>query len=217
MKRNRFFSVVAVILIGLCTAVFWLPHSRKPAVQGNDPLKTISKSEWETLLKGGNQFGPKEAPVVLVEFSDFQCPYCRMFEQVLDKYRDAHPDRIRVIMYNYPLNQHPQSHIAAKAAECVAKTGNYERFHRLLFANQDRFASQPWDSLARLSGITDTAAFHGCLRDSAIARSIKHQIKLGDEVGLYQTPTIIINRDFYSGTLSYPKLVQAVDRAMKSQ
>lgn len=215
MSNNRFFSITSIVLLSLLASTFWISPGNNS--QREEPLKTISQKKWDILLKGGHTIGSKNAPVTLVEFSDFQCPYCGMFEKVLEKYRHEHPGQIRLIMYNYPLRQHPQALTAAEAAECVAKMGNYARFHNLLFKNQRIFPSQPFDSLARLSGVKDIAALHGCMTDSSTIMAIKHQIDLGNDVDLYQTPTIIINRAYYSGALSYKELEDAVQLALKSK
>ena len=215
MNTNRFFSITTVVLLSLLAATFWITPKNTSLSEG--PMKTISSKKWDILLKGGHTIGPKDAPITLVEFSDFQCPYCGMFEKVLEKYRHDHPGQIRLIMYNYPLRQHPQAVTAAEAAECVAKMGNYARFHNLLFKNQRIFPSQPFDSLAQLAGVKDLTALHGCMRDTTTILAIKHQIEMGNSVDLFQTPTIIINRNYYSGSLSYDELQAAVQLALKSK
>ena len=215
MSNTRFSSITTVAFLSLLISI--LSIAPKAYSQQGEPLKTISKKKWATLLHGGHTIGAKNSPVTLVEFSDFQCPYCGMFEKVLEKYRHDHPGQVRLIMYNYPLRQHPQAATAAEAAECVAKMGNYARYHNLLFKNQDKFASQPFDSLARLAGVKDTTALHACMKDTSTIRAIMHQINLGNSVDLYQTPTIIINRAYYSGSLSYKELEAAVDRVLHSK
>ncbi len=215
MNTNRFFSVASAILIALAISVFWVsPGSKSNRI---DPMKTISKQKWDELLDGGHTIGSKDAPVTLIEFSDFQCPYCGMFEKVLEQYRKDHPGQIRLIMYNYPLRQHPQAVTAAEAAECVSHMGDYPRFHNLLFKNQQKFPSQPFDSLAKLAGVTDLSALHGCMKDTTTINAIRQQIVMGNSVDLFQTPTIIINRAYYSGALSYKELDQAVQMALKSK
>jgi protein-disulfide isomerase len=183
----------------------------------NEDVKMLPDQMWHDLTRNGNTIGSVNAPVTLVEFSDFECPHCASFERVLVKYRKEHPHQLRVVMHNFPLPQHRWAKEAAKQSEGVARYGNYEKYVELLFENQDKFSRQPWDSLAKLAGVKNLEALHAYVKKSSVDKRIQKDLGLGMMIGLRQTPTIIINKMFYSGELSYEELTQAVKTALKER
>lgn len=210
MKRENIFSISSILILLL----LFIPVSRLSGQKG--PVRTLSQAEWNRILQGGNHIGPKTAPVTIVEFADFQCPDCRMFAQVLDQYRSNHPDQLHIIVHNFPLRQHPQAVTAAESANCVAKSGDFAMYYSLLFDNQNRFYTEPWDSLARLAGVKDIDSLNGCMKTDSNKNSIRRDMQLGMNIGLMETPTIVIDRVLYSGALSYDELTQAVNYAIQS-
>lgn len=215
MKKVRYFSFTTAIIFLLFLFFTSDPLSTKNVASG--PVRMVSKSEWTNLTTGGERFGYKKAPITIVEFVDFQCPDCQRFVGALTRYRQEHPKQIKVIVHNFPLTQHPQARMAAISAICVSKMGNYEKYYHLLFQNQYRLSSQPWDSLARLAGVKDIKAFNNRLKtDKKARRMIKNSQQLGLSIGLMETPTIIINRLMYSGPLTYQQLSQAVKQQLNS-
>jgi protein-disulfide isomerase len=183
----------------------------------NEGVKMLPDQMWNDLIQNGNTIGSVNAPVTLVEFSDFECPHCASFEKVLVKYRKEHPHQLRVVMHNFPLPQHRWAKEAALQSEGVAKYGNYEKYVELLFENQDKFSRQPWDSLATLAGVKNLEALHAYVKKSSVDKRIQKDLGLGMMIGLRQTPTIIINKMYYSGELSYEELTQAVKTALKER
>jgi len=177
--------------------------------------RKIPANIWSRLIQSGHAIGSDKAPVNVVVFSDFQCPHCAAFDTVLNKYRKKHPDQLRVIIHNFPLPQHRWARKAAIYAIGVAKFGDYGKFVRLLYENQDKFSQQPWDSLAKLAGVTNMNALHGYIKKRSVTEEIQKDMGLGMMTGLRQTPTIIINRMFFSGEISYQTLTKAVNLALE--
>lgn len=205
--------MTGIILLGMI--LFLIRQSSSVRTTPPDPIRTLSEAEWHRVLAGGHRMGSDSASVTLVEFSDFLCTHCKHFLDVLDLYRQDHPGQLQIIIHTFPLPQHPLSRKLAASAECVAKMGNFGEYYSLLFKNQDHISQQPLDSLAKVAGVRDMDAFHGCLREDATINEVRHDWELGREIGLIQTPTIIINRDMYSGPLTYRELSQAVDYALE--
>lgn len=209
MKRDsRFFAsggIIALILFMISGMSF---HG---IAQMPGPVRTLSQSDWNTLLASGHHVGPKSAPVTIVEFSDFLCTHCKEFNEALDLYRKDNPGQIQIVYHNFPLPQHAYSKKLAASAECVAKMGNYERYYSLLYKNQDGITKLSLDSLAVKAGVKDVKAFNGCLSNQNVLNTIQHDVDLGEKIGLMQTPTIVINRVLYSGALTYQQLSEAID------
>ncbi|HKJ31124.1 MAG TPA: thioredoxin domain-containing protein [Balneolales bacterium] len=215
MHKVHFYSLTTILIFMMLGFIF--PKAYLLKEKKTEPVRTVSKSEWDTLTSWGQTFGPEKAPITIVEFVDFQCSHCKHFADVLSRYTEEHPNQIKVIVHNFPLPQHHQADMAAISAICVAKSGNYGKYYHLLFKNQDKFYSQPWDSLARLAGVHDLKTFNKRLKqDKSVRHLIRKDVQLGMRVGLRETPTIIINRVLYSGPLTYRELKQAVQYNLQS-
>jgi len=210
-------SIIAVII--LFTGSLVLTHQSQttnlPSLTQNTKPDTISN--WRNLLKGGHRIGPASAPVQIIEFSDFQCPYCFEMEPVLKMIRHKYPHKVAITRYNFPLHQHKQALPAALSAECAARQGKYNTYHDLLFENQDKFSSQPWDSLAKVAGVKNIQKFHACVKKQKTLKVINHDILLGDSLNVDLTPTLIINGVMHPGTMRLQKLEQHVKKILSKK
>ncbi len=211
MYKKSFLSVSSIILLLIAGFIFNHPKAKQ-----QEPSRKVSADLWEALLKGGQQYGPKNAPVTVVEFIDYQCPHCRTFSMELMKFEKNYPGKIKVIVHNFPLIQHREAKMAAISAICLSGLGNFEQFHNLLFENQDILYKQPWDSLAKMAGVKNMSQFRGCMANDAPAmKKLKYDFELAMKIRLIETPTIIINRQLFNGDISYSVLKETVARNLK--
>lgn len=212
MYKKSFLSVSPIILFLIAGLFFSQPKKKQ-----QEPSRKISSDLWEALLKGGQQYGPKNAPVTVVEFIDYMCPHCMRFTEHLAEFEKNYPGKVRVVIHNFPLVQHRESKAAAISAICVDQMGNFRKYHELLFANQRIFYRQPWDSLAGLAGVKDLNRFNGCMTNNEEAmKKLKYDFKLAMKIRLFETPTIIINRQLFNGDISYQVLKQTIQDNLKS-
>jgi protein-disulfide isomerase len=149
----------------------------------------------------GHRSGPADAPVTIIEFSDFQCHFCRQFSLTLQKIRAAYPTKVTVIFRHYPLEAiHPYARAAAIAAECAAEQGRFTEYHDLLFALQDSIGQIAWDALARRAGVTSTDTFSSCLTSRRGNERVGNDVADGDKLGVQGTPTVLVNDRLMPGT-----------------
>lgn len=213
MNPKSYLSVSAITLFVIMSFVF-----NGTGKKQKGPDRIITKELWDSLLKGGEHFGSADAPVTIVEFIDFQCIHCKHFSETLREFEKNYPQKIRVIVHNFPLVQHQQSKMAAISAVCASEMGNYKKYNELLFDNQSLLFTQPWDSLAKLAGVKDLKKFNGCIQNEApVMKKLKKDFQLALQIRLIETPTIIINRQLYNGAISYTELKAAVERSMKGK
>lgn len=177
--------------------------------------KKLTAIEWKRLLKGGNAIGPQNAPVQIVEFADFECPFCGQLFQNLDRYQKNNPQNIRIIFYNFPLPSHLEAKSAAVAVQCAAKFDLFKKYYHLLFNNQKILDTEPWDSLAKLSKIPNIKQFNTCLRDTTIINQIQKEYKLGQSLGVAGIPTMFINGYRVVGYRNYQDLTDLIKNAIK--
>jgi len=137
--------------------------------------------------------GAKDAPVTIVEFSDFQCPFCKTatttIKQVLDKY----PGKVRLVFRDFPLvSLHPLAPKAHEAARCAAEQGKFWEYHDLLFEKSPKLTPDELKQYAQSLKL-DTAAFNQCLDSSKYTAEVDKDVKEGATLGLTGTPSFFIN------------------------
>lgn len=188
-------AVVAVVGVGvLLYQVFGQdPAAMQPVAVEIDPAE-LSQVQ-------GIAMGREDAPVVIYEFADFQCPACATFAtfygpQIKEKLVDT--GLVRYVYYDFPLTQsHPNAFITARAGRCANEQGQFWLYHDYLFARQQRWAtmSDPVDYLVELAGEAglDEDAFEACLRSDRYAEEVTRSMRLGESLGVPGTPTLFIN------------------------
>jgi protein-disulfide isomerase len=134
--------------------------------------------------------------VVLIEMSDFQCPYCgRSAREVLPRLEEnlVRSGKVEVVFLNLPLPIHSDAFLAAEAAMCAGYQKKFWEMHHLLFANQQALAAAQLPGYAEKLGL-DVAAFQKCLSDGQPAGEIRREMRLADELGIAATPIYLLGR-----------------------
>jgi protein-disulfide isomerase len=145
-----------------------------------------------TTREGAPTKGLSQAPVVIVEFSDFQCPYCRKALSELEKVLTAYPKEVRLVYRHFPIDRlHPQARLAAQAAECAGAKGRFWEYHDRLF-NQADLSLQKLKELAQGLGL-DLASFEQCLTNEWTRTRVAQDVEAGTRAGVSGTPTFFIN------------------------
>jgi protein-disulfide isomerase len=194
---NAGIVVVALCAVALTSLVAYR-RLRPPAPPSSAP-PIVAVADWQRFASTGHRFGSTSAPVTIVEFSDFQCPYCRAIEPLLKQTLLKYGGRVALIYRHFPLSQiHPLAYSAAIAAECAGSQGRFNAYHDSLFAG-DSLGDRAWTTIAGRAGVSDTLQFEPCLSDSLPTRAIKRDVAAGDQLGIIGTPTLLINQDRVTG------------------
>ena len=158
--------------------------------------------------------GSASAPVTLVEFSDFQCPFCQRVAPTLKQVKEKYGDKVRVVWKDFPLTQiHPQAFKASEAAHCAADQGKFWEYHDRLFANQQ--ALQPADLKKHAADLgLDATAFNSCLDSSKYGERVRDGVAEGSRLGVNSTPTIYVNGRVLSGAQPYETFVSVIDEEL---
>ena len=157
--------------------------------------------------------GPDNAPVTIVEFSDYQCPYCGRVTPTLDKLMAAYPDKIRLVFKDFPLPNHSDAPKASEAAHCAQEQGKYWEMHDRLFAHQSQLAVPALKEHAATIGL-DQAAFDQCLDSGKHADGILADMEAGRELGVASTPTLYINGRPVVGAQPYEYFVDVLEEEL---
>ena len=163
------------------------------AAPGEVEQKPLLIPHWRDDLEKGVRMGPSQAPVELIEFADFECPYCGDFHKKVKALRERYPTQIALIYVQFPLPGHRFAVPAARAAECAREQGRFEAMYDRLFEEQDSFGLKPWSEFAAEAGVPDGGAFETCIkRNEPIPRVLEGE-QLGKDRDVQGTPTVIIN------------------------
>jgi protein-disulfide isomerase len=163
---------------------------------------------------GDPSLGRASAPVTLIEFSDFQCPFCQRVAPTLKKLRETYGDKVRIVWKDFPLTQiHPQAFKAGEAAHCAGDQGKYWEYHDRLFANQQQLQPEDLKKHAAEIGL-DASAFGTCLDSSKYGERVRNGVAQGTRLGVNSTPTIYVNGRVLSGAQPYETFVSVIDEEL---
>lgn len=186
-----------------------LEHFRNSVKDGEvELLIDVPPARQYSVALDADQVGA-EAEVVILEFIDSQCPYCKELFPAVDRLKNRMRDALSVVTYHYPLPSHPDALLAAQAMECARERGGFDRYRRALV---ERLDHQSKDDLLRYAGqlrLPDTAGFAECLDEGRYVEKIKEQSALAESLGIDATPSLIIGR-YADGILTGERIVGAV-------
>ena len=196
-------------------------YMERPAAQAAqvayvDKLKKELKVEialkpprMEVAAEGPSK-GPAGAPITIVEFSDFQCPYCSRAEETVGKVMKAYDGKVRVVFRDFPLPIHPQAVKAAEAAHCAGDQGKYWEMHEKLFANQKALEPAALKGYAKDIGL-DQAKFDKCLDSGDKTKIVETNRKAGEKVGVTGTPAFFVNGVQLTGAQPFEEFKTIID------
>lgn len=171
---------------------------------------TITLPEKRTQVEAiGPSKGPENAPVTIVEFSDFQCPFCGKAKGTVDEVVKQYGDKVRLVFRHFPLSFHENAPKAAEAAACAQDQGKFWEMHDALYANGGRLAPADLVEVARRVGL-DVDRFRAELLDGAYAGRVARDEDAARAAGIASTPTFIVNGVPHTGAFDAGSLVEAL-------
>lgn len=154
--------------------------------------------------------GPADAPVTIIEFSDYQCPYCNRVETTLKQVFETYGDQVRLVYRDYPLPFHTFAQKAAEAAECAEDQGKFWEFHDKLFENQQSINTENMKQWAKDLGL-DSTKFDDCLDSGKYASEVQKDFEDGQAAGVSGTPTFFINGQKLVGAQPFTAFKSIID------
>jgi protein-disulfide isomerase len=219
MRRNGD-TIATVLMCGAAltvAAVAVLREVPRGGVRGSGPPPSSPPAfvkGWEQLATVGRWIGDSNAKVRIVEFADFECPFCRRFHDSYLEASKAVGKDVALLFVQFPLSIHKFARPAAIAAECAAEQNRFGSMHDALFEKQDSFGLRSWTAYAIDGGIRDTVTFGRCVAVASGKDRIDSAVTIGNKYELRGTPTILINGWRYS-IPPYDSLTTIVKRMLK--
>jgi protein-disulfide isomerase len=147
----------------------------------------------------GRVRGNPDAPVTIVEFADFQCPFCSSAQATMEALLEKYGSQVKFAYLDFPLSDiHPEAQAAAEAARCAGEEGKFWEYHDLLYANQSRLGDDDLADYARALNL-NSDAFAECLRSGRFTKEVEQDAATGKRLGINGTPGFFINGIFLNG------------------
>ncbi len=157
--------------------------------------------------------GPANAPITIVEFSDFECPFCSRVNPTLQQVMDTYGDKVKIYFRHYPLNFHENAQKASEAAMCAHDQGKFWEMHDLLFAEQQQLGIDQLKNKAERLGL-DLTAFGECLDGDKYAQLVQDDLREGSLAGVSGTPGFFINGRLISGAQPFTAFQEVIDEEL---
>jgi len=187
---------------------------------GTTPTPQQPQGKVEVSVDDDPMLGNKDAKVTIVEFSDFQCPFCkRLFDTTYPNLKKDYIDtgKVKLVYRDFPLDFHQNAHISAESAECADEQGKFWPYHDTLFAKQDEWGTLA-DADAKTKFVTyasslglNSGTFKSCLDSGKYKAEVDKDLTDGKAIGVTGTPTLVVNGTVIVGAQPYETFKAAID------
>ena len=238
MANNDKLQVTILVIMGLLLVVMFVQlqfvNAKLNTLNGNDntmptgnvvlegnspPVQaapTPPSPTAEVSIDDDAILGNRDAPVTIIEFSDYECPFCgRFHEQTFPQIKEEYIDtgKVRFVFRDFPLSFHENAQKASEAAECADEQGKFWEYNEILFKNQDKLAVSDLKDYAKGLGLDETE-FNSCLDSGKMASEVAKDMSEGQAYGVKGTPAFFINGKLISGAQPLSAFKQAIDAAL---
>jgi protein-disulfide isomerase len=180
-----------------------VPSAARPGRPDPDRRYTISLADEPVR-------GPADAPVTIVEFSDFQCPFCQRVGPTLQQVEEEYGERVRIAFKHMPLSMHPKAPDAHAAAEAAHRQGRFWEMHDKIFGNQREMSPEKYAEYARELGL-DLERFERDRASPEVKERIEADKRVADGLGVSGTPAFFVNGRFLSGAQPFESFKEVID------
>lgn len=208
------FTLVLALCAVLVTTLLVLREVRP--VSSSDQISSTLVADWSSIEEGIAYEGSSEAPVKIVEYFDYECPYCLSMSATLRQIRQKYPETVQIIYKHLPLQGHLNARPSALASLCAAQQGLFAAYHHKLYGNFHALEAVNFDSLATAVGVPDLGAFKTCLEEQQVEEVIRADEKLAAQLGIQGIPALIVNGRLIKGALPLDQVETLIEDAQRS-
>jgi protein-disulfide isomerase len=189
------------------------PSNQQPAAEEQQAFQRYDVPEDDDPV-----IGPEDAPITIIEFSDFECPYCRRWHQnVFNRILEDYPDQVRIVYRDFPLKSiHPNAVPAAEAANCAREQGTFWEFSESLYSGEYDLSR---DSYIVIAGNLDmdTDAFEECIDSGRYTDEVEADYQFAGNLGVRSTPTFFLNGIPIVGAQPYEVFQDVIDKELAGE
>jgi protein-disulfide isomerase len=165
--------------------------------------------------EGFPTWGNAKAPVTILEFSDFQCPFCSRAATTVEEIRKKYGSKIQIVFKHFPLSFHQQARPASEASMCVNEQSpdKFWKFHDITFKNQQQLDAASLEKYAKEAG-ANVDQFKKCVEEKKYAKAVQDDLEYGEKLGVRSTPTFFINGELIAGAVPFEDFATVIDEAL---
>ena len=209
-------ALPAIFLLGLGSG--WLIWGRDTAPSDTQVNIAPDVKRYDVPEGGNPSIGPENAAITIIEFSDYQCPFCvRWYSDVYARLMDEYKGKIRFVYRDFPLYSiHPNAESAAEAANCAGEQGAYWQYHNALFEHKNGLGGDDYLKYAGELGL-NTDQFGKCVSEGRFKDEVAADFKFASELGVSSTPTFFVNGLAVVGAQPYEVFKQIIDKELAGE
>jgi protein-disulfide isomerase len=213
---SKWLVLVAVFFFGFGAG--WLVWGQSGASPGSAVTVNQDLKRYNVPTDGDPSIGPENAPITIVEFSDYQCPYCaKWYQEVSPRLLEFYKDKVRLVYRNFPLYSiHPEAEPAAEAAKCAGEQNTYWPFHDALFGQKYGLSSAAYVKYATGLGL-NLDQFNKCMSEKRYKSEIDADYQFASGIGVSSTPSFFINGIAVVGAQPFEVFQQIIDKELADQ
>ncbi len=187
------------------------------SLKKDSPVKImLQPPRFKVAITGRPSLGPSNAPVKIVEFADFQCPFCGRVEPTVNQILKTYGNKVELTYVNFPLPIHPYAFQAAQAAECAEQQGKFWPYHNALFANQSKLDVKDLKALATKVGL-NRKEFDTCFDQGKSKQAVERDVQEGQKLGVTGTPSFFINGRLLVGAQPFARFKSIIDQELAGE
>jgi protein-disulfide isomerase len=184
-------------------------------LRAKTPVRVLLEAPRQNVAAAkGAAKGPANAPIEIIEFSDFQCPFCQRANPTVDQVLKTYGDRVRFVYRHFPLGNHPAARPAAEASQCAAEQGKFWEYHDTLFANPSRLGDADLKQHAAGLGL-DTKQFNACVDTHKYKAQVDADMEAGEDAGVNGTPAFFVNGRMLNGAQPFDAFKRVIDEELE--
>ena len=219
-KSHLMNTLVIILAVLLIVSIFTggFQFKKENTKVGDEAPDEAPSINMKALIDDDAMQGNPDATVTIVEFSDYECPFCARFysqtyDQIIEQYVDT--GKVNLVFRDFPLSFHPNAQKAAEAAECAGEQGKYYEMHDKIFDNQQALSVTGYKQWASEIGL-DTAKFNSCLDSGQMASEVQKDFQDGQAAGVRGTPAFLVNGKLISGAQPFQVFEQVIEAELAS-
>ena len=198
---------------GLKEALIHGPGAPAPSQAAAQPGRPDPNRRYSMNTQGAPTKGSADAKLAIVEFSDFQCPFCRRVNPTIEQIEHEYGDKVRIVFKHLPLEMHPKAPAAHAAAEAAHRQGKFWEMHDLIFGNQEAMSPEKYVEYAKQLQL-DVARFQRDVASAEIQSRIAADSQEADRLGVTGTPSFFVNGRFLSGAQPFDAFKELIDQEL---
>lgn len=228
LQRWHIYALLMPLVFGLGLGAGYLiwgrlmvesvPETAAGATVTQDPAANPAVPRYDVPVDDDPAIGPDNAAITIVEFSDYECPYCRQWHsEVFTKLMEEYPEQVRLVYRDFPLSSiHPNAIPAALAANCANEQGKFWPFHERLFSMELGLSDQAYQDYATALGL-NVQSFSECLESDRYQAEVEADYQFAAELGVRSTPTFFINGIAVVGAQPFEVFQQVIDKELAGE